>query len=109
MRILTVIILAVSLGGCGATGAGIGLAALTGGASILGGIVQEDVAEAAEWRGTRKALVAQVQAAMLAHARSLENEDWDKAMEIYEQALEFSIDNQPDIFLERMKARLEGE
>ena len=105
-RLVATLAVVLVLGGCGpaATGALVGLA--TGGAGFLGAAVQEDITQAAEWRGRHQALVAQVQAALMAQARTLEDENWGEAMAVYERALQFSLDNQPQILLERMRDRL---
>ena len=108
MRTIPIIALLL-LAGCSTAlpiAAGLGAAALAGGGRVVADLVREDVIETAEWRGQHKGLVAQTIAAMMAHARSLEDTDWDGARKAYQAALKFSSDNQPKILLERMRARL---
>ena len=76
---------------------------------MLGSVVGDDVTQAAEWRGRHQALVAQVQAAYIFRAQSIQSEDWEGAKAAYDEVLELSIQNQPTILIERMRSRLSND
>ncbi len=70
--------------------------------------VDEDINEAREWRGHHKALVAVVEQSYLDRAQELMlKDDWDAAEAAFEALLQFSIDNQPKLLIERLKARID--
>lgn len=98
-KLLIALAAALLLGACtGGAGTALGTFALSA--------AQDDIAEAAEWRAGQKALVAQITAAMIAHARDLEDENWDAALVLYRDALAFNEDQQPKILLERLHERI---
>ncbi len=109
---LALVALPLALGGCAGlqgTAAGLGIAALTSGAAFGGKAISQDIAQAAEFRGRHQALVDQIIAAMMARARSLEDDDWEGAMKTYEKALEFSLSNRPQILLRRLREQLKDD
>lgn len=113
IRWIPIIAVALLLSGCGGGTvpalAALGASAVTVGGSFALSAAKEDVAEAAEWRGKQKELVAKVLTAMTTRARSLEEKDFDAALELYKEALEFNEKQQPLILLERLGRRLKPE
>ena len=103
-RWIPIAALALLLTGCGATGTGLGIAALTAGSGFLNTALTEDSTQAIEWRVRHQAIVAQATAAMMARVATIE--DWEEALKAYQAAIEFSESNQPKILLQRMQERL---
>ena len=102
---------ALALGGCEiATTA---LATMGGQALTLGGAyllesAEEDIAEAREWRGKHKALVAVIEAACIQGASAkMAKGGWDAAKADFDKCLSMSVDNQPQILVERLRQRVE--
>lgn len=107
IRLIALLLAALIVSGCpsatvGLLG-GLGSTALMSGAAYAGKAISEDTIAAAEFRGRHQMLVDSVVAAMMSHARSLEQTDWDAAVQAYSMALMFSMGNQPQILLRRLR------
>ncbi len=102
------------LGGCGTAGvgvlAGLGTAALATGSQQVGKLVAQDIADQAAYRARRDDFVAQVMSALMMRARQFEDEDWEKAVDVYNAAARFMVANRPQIFVARVRDQLaDGE
>ena len=110
-RIVIVAGAALALAGCEV--ATTALATMGGQALTLGGAylfesAEEDIAEAREWRGKHKALVAVIEAACIQGAnKTMADKGWTAAEAAYETCLSLSVDNQPQILVERLRQRVE--
>ena len=105
-----ILFMAAMLGGCETATtalATLGVQGLTLGGQYLVESAEEDIAEAREWRGTHKALVAVVEAACIQGAnKTMGDGGWDAAKRAYQECLSLSVDNQPQILLERLQERV---
>ncbi len=111
VRPIIILFVAAFVGGCETATtalATLGVQGLTLGGQYLVGSAEEDIAEAREWRGKHKALVAVVEAACIqgANRKMAEAGGWDNAEPAYDKCLSLSIDNQPQILLERLQERV---
>lgn len=99
-----------SLAGCTSAGlgaiAGLGTAVLATGSQQVGQLVAQDIADQAAYRARRDDFVAQVMGALMMRARQFENEDWGKAVEVYNAAARFLVANRPRIFVARVRDQL---
>ncbi len=102
----------LSLGGCTSAGlgaiAGLGTAVLATGSQQVGKLVAQDIADQAAYRARRDDFVAQVMSALMMRARQFEQEDWAKAVEVYNAAARFLVANRPQIFVARVRDQLKG-
>ncbi len=86
----------------------LGVQGLTLGGQYLFQSAEEDVAEAREWRGKHKALVAVIEAACIQGANAtMADGGWEAARADYQDCLSMSVDNQPQILVERLTDRVE--
>ena len=99
------------LGGCETATTALsvlGVQGLTLGGQYLVKSAEEDIAEAREWRGKHKALVAVIEAACIQGANAtMADGGWDAAKADYGECLALSVDNQPQILVERLTDRVE--
>ena len=104
------VVLPLSLAGCETATmalATLGVQGITLGGQYLVKSAREDIAEAREWRGKHKALVAVIEAACVQGANAkMAQGGWDAAKADYEKCLSLSVDNQPQILVERLQDRV---
>ncbi len=110
VRPIIILFVAAFVGGCETATtalATLGVQGLTLGGQYLVESAEEDIAEAREWRGKHKALVAVIEAACIQGAsKKMAGGGWDAAKADYEECLSLSVENQPQILLERVQDRV---
>jgi len=87
-----------------------GIAALgslvTAGTAYGSKIVIQDTEDAAIWRNEHRMVVGQCEQKLMQRVEDLATTDFDDILKRCERLLEFSADQQPQIFLERMQGRI---
>ena len=104
------VVLPLSLAGCETATtalATLGIQGITLGGQYLVESAAEDIAEAREWRGKHKALMAVIEAACIQGANAkMAQGGWDAAKADFDECLSLSVDNQPQILVERLRDRV---
>ncbi len=105
-RLLTVSLLLL-LTACGDAGIA-ALGALGSSAMAYGTkVVIQDTEDAAIWRNEHRMVVGRCEEKLMQRIEDLTTKDFNKILERCERLLEFSADQQPQIFLERMQGRID--
>jgi len=105
MKKVLSIVLLFGLAGCG-TPLGIALGVVgSSTVSFLSTSVQDDIAQAAVWRGKQQEIVNECKTMLMQQVRALEDEKFNKMKGLCDQVLLFHEKQQPKLLAERLAAR----